>query len=140
MDEFFLRFLQARVGSQELVASWAYNIIFSLERHRFDGEGVELFLLVLRGEITEDVRTGQQREVEQLQSYLTRALRATGEHASLSLLMNVLSKYWGEGKSESEMADLEAAIPATIKSVEMGGTSSIRRAWGIAIPGRGRRK
>merc|ERR1711998_50755 len=104
------------------MASWAYNIVYSLERHRFDGDGVELFLMVLRGEITEDVKNGQQREVEQVQSYLERTLRATGEQASFSLLTNVLSKYWGETKTESEMSDLEAAIEFTVKGNELNGT------------------
>ena len=40
MDQFLHQFLQARVGNPELVASWAYNIVFSLERHRFEGDQV----------------------------------------------------------------------------------------------------
>lgn len=133
MDEFFHRFLQARVGAADLVASWAYNIIFSLERHRFDGEGVELFLMVLKGEITESVKQGQQLEVSDVQFKLSRRLQGFGEDdsTSISVVMNVLSNHWGESKTEEDLKSLEAAILSNVKTPE------ISRPWETLFAGAG---
>lgn len=109
MDEYLHKFLQARVGNAELVASWAYNIIFSLERHRFDGDQVQLFLMILRGEISEQVKCGQQDELEGVQALLSYKFELGDDEIPAGALTEVLSDHFGLAKSEQDLAELQAA-------------------------------
>jgi len=117
MDQFLHQFLQARVGNPELVASWAYNIVFSLERHRFEGDQVQLFLMVLRGQISEEVKAGQQDEVEAVQALLNYKFEAAcvasgNDEVPVGALMEVLAGHWGEAKSKQDLIELQAAAVA----------------------------
>ena len=121
MEEHFTAFLKSRFGTDNLIAEWGYNLLHSLEQHRYDAD-CEMFLSVLKGEVSEEVKRGSDRMLSQVQKAVAKlADRGSGSSVDLPDLMELLRTMflW---KNEEELTELRQAAMRTAKERVGSGT------------------
>jgi hypothetical protein len=54
-DEFVFEFLKAKYRAPSVIAYWSYNLLNGLEKYAKSDSSIEMFLMVLTGELSEDI-------------------------------------------------------------------------------------
>eukprot|EP00003_Mantamonas_plastica_P014178 TRINITY_DN2458_c1_g1_i1.p1 TRINITY_DN2458_c1_g1~~TRINITY_DN2458_c1_g1_i1.p1 ORF type:complete len:660 (-),score=286.69 TRINITY_DN2458_c1_g1_i1:7-1986(-) len=112
LDVFFFEYLKQKFGMQSLIAETAYNVIYSLEKYKYDAD-LELFASVMRGDLSELVYYDQMKLMDKIQEKLQaidykKNQKTTGV-VKHSVVMTVVRQLC-PSKSDEDMEKLDQAL------------------------------